>query len=103
MESVCSIVQKVGMVRAIAESESQFRNLIEGAPDAVFVQTDNRFAFVNAAVCRLFGAGSPRDLIGQPVMERFRADYHPIIEGRIRGLNERGQAQDLLAHICGAK
>ena len=96
---VHDVTERQRAEQALEESEAKFRTLIEGAPDAVFVQTDLRFAFINAAGCRLFGAQSPNELIGQPVMDRFRADYHAVIQARIRGVNERRQSQDLLEQV----
>ena len=37
-------------------SESNFRLLVENAPDAIFVQTRGQFAYLNAAAVALFGA-----------------------------------------------
>lgn len=44
----------------LRERERQFRSLVEGAPDMVFVVTDLVFSYVNPASCRLFGANSPK-------------------------------------------
>ncbi|MCX6358475.1 MAG: transporter substrate-binding domain-containing protein [Armatimonadetes bacterium] len=73
---------------SLSQSVRQFQLLLEGAPEAIFIQTDYRFHYVNAAACRLFGAAGPQELIGRPVMERFHADYHAAIADRIRRLNE---------------
>ncbi len=54
----------------IRESEARFRSLVEGSPDAIYVVDELRFAYVNAAACRLFGADSSEQLVGQPVLER---------------------------------
>lgn len=84
--------------RTVAEerlraSEERFRALVETAPDAIFVQTSHRFAYVNAAGCRLYGAESPDDLIGRPVLERFHPDYHDVAKRRIEALNVRREPQ----------
>ncbi len=103
VESIFSLAQditeRVRMEQALAESEAQLRSLIEGAPDAIFVQTNRRFAFVNAATCRLFGAKSPEELIGTPVLERVQADYRPAIEENIRAVNERGESRKLVEEV----
>lgn len=75
--------------RALVESERRFRSLVEGAPDAIFVQVGMRFAYVNEAACRLYGADSPDQLLGSPVMDRFHPRFHEAIRRRIEGLNDR--------------
>lgn len=68
---------------AVRENEERFRVLVEGAPDAIFVQSGMRFAYVNAAAVALYGASSPADLLGTPVMDRFDPVDHAEIGRRI--------------------
>jgi PAS domain S-box-containing protein len=70
--------------RALQESEERFRTILEHAPDGVFVEVDRRFAYVNAATLRLFGASSPEDLLGAPVLDRVHPDYRDLVGERIR-------------------
>jgi len=86
---------------ALRESEARFRALVETAPEAIFVQTNHRFAYINPAGCRLYGAPSEADLIGQPVMERVAPRYHDMVRGRIRALNEDRRPQPPMeyAHV----
>lgn len=72
--------------RALTESEDRFRQLVEAAPEAIFIETDYKFVFVNQAAIQLFGAQSADQLIGMPVMSRFHPDYHAIIGERIARL-----------------
>ena len=76
----------------LSASEKRFRTLVEIAPDAIFIQTNKCFAYVNAAALRLFGAARPEDLVGQPVLERFHPDFRDAVRERIRLLNEERQA-----------
>jgi PAS domain S-box-containing protein len=73
---------------ALLESEEKFRLVIESAPNAIFIQTEGQFAYVNPAACRLFGAASPDHLIGKPVLDQFHPDFREIVKERIRRLNE---------------
>ncbi len=50
---------------ALRRSESQFRALVEGAPDAVYVLIGGSFAYLNPVACRLFGANSPEEILGR--------------------------------------
>ena len=68
-------------------SEGRFRLLVENAPEAIFVQTEGKFAFVNPAARRLFGADSAEALLGKPVMDRFHPDFRALVAGRIQTLN----------------
>mgnify|MGYP000887703076 CR=1 FL=1 len=72
---------------ALAESEHRFRTFVENAPDAIFIQTQGRFAYLNPAAATLFGAADARQLLGRPVAERFRPEYGPVVAERIRRLN----------------
>jgi len=76
---------------ALKQSEARFRSLVEGAPDAIFVQTDWRFAYLNESAAALFGAESPEQLLGQPVMERFHPKVREIVAQRIVQLNVQKQ------------
>jgi len=78
---------------AVRENEERFRSLVEGAPDAIFVQTGGRFAYINAAARRLFGAAQDSDLLGQEILARVHPDHREAVVERIRATNE-----DLRSH-----
>lgn len=61
----------------------RYRQLVELSPEAIFIQRDGRFAFVNSALLRLLGAAAPDQILGRPVLDFV----HP--ESRARAL-ERG-------------
>ncbi|MGM0760267.1 MAG: PAS domain S-box protein [Thermodesulfobacteriota bacterium] len=68
-------------------SEARFRSLIENSPDAIFVQTQGHFTYLNSAAVSLFGAQNENDLLGKPVIERFHPDFHKEIQERIHKIN----------------
>jgi two-component system, cell cycle sensor histidine kinase and response regulator CckA len=72
---------------ALRESEEKFRSIVEGAPEAVFVQTGGLFAYLNDQALRLFGAKHNQDLRGKPVLDRFHPWFHEVIRERIHHLN----------------
>ena len=82
------VSERIKREKKLKESEERFRNIVEGAPDPIFIQTDKKFAYLNPAACRLFGIEPPEELIGEPVMDRFHPDYHEKAIERIRALNE---------------
>lgn len=74
--------------------EDYFKFLMDNAPDSIFIQTNWKFSYLNKNAVKLFGANSPRELIGTPVLERIKADFKKKAETRIRGLNEKKEIQD---------
>lgn len=85
--------------QALRENEERFRALVEGAPDAIFVQVDHRFAYVNEAAVLLYGAGTAGNLLGTPVMDRFDPAQRGEIARRIEGLNLRRERAPALEEI----
>jgi len=81
------LADRLSYEEAMVHSERRFRLLVEGAPDAIFIQTGGRFAYVNSAALSLFGAGSEQELLGQPILDRIHPDYRPMISERIRRIN----------------
>jgi PAS domain S-box-containing protein len=81
---------------ALSRSEEQFRTLVESAPDAIFIQFDGRFAYVNDAAIRLYGATSEGELLGREIVERVHPDYRTNILERIQSVNEDGKPAPLM-------
>ena len=69
------------------ESEERFRLLVESAPEIVFIQTEGRFAYLNPAAVRVFGARDAGELLGTDVLERFPPDLHEAVRGRMHTIN----------------
>ncbi len=89
--SIHDITETVKAETELKLSEERFRAMIEGAPDPIFIQTNHCFAFLNKRAIDLFGAQTPDELLGTPVMERFHPDYHDRIKQRIKTLNKDRQ------------
>lgn len=70
------------------QSEKRFRSLVEGAPDAIFIQTEGLFSFVNTAAVRLFGATSAEDLLGRPAIDRFHPDVRQTMLASAKELGD---------------
>lgn len=84
---IVNINQRRRAAIAFEVSEKQFRMLADNAPDAIFIQTREQFAYVNDAFCRLVGARSSQEVLGHSVYDLFHPDYHGKVKERIRLLN----------------
>jgi PAS domain S-box-containing protein len=85
------ITARVRTESALRESEEHFRLLADHAPEAIHIQTGGRFAYVNAATLRLFGAASADQFIGRPVVDRLHPDSRALLAERMRLTNEAHQ------------
>ena len=86
--------------RALQESESRFRLLVESAPEAIFVQTESKFTYLNPTAMELLGAKSLDELKGKPVVNCIHPDSHERINEKIDILNNKKQAIPLMEEIC---
>lgn len=75
----------------VEESEIRYRSLVDLSPDAIFVQSNGNFIFVNNSLVKLLGGINPHDLLGKHVLGFIHPDYHGIVRERIRQLREEGK------------
>ncbi|MDH7569930.1 MAG: PAS domain S-box protein, partial [Armatimonadota bacterium] len=85
---VRDVTDRERAAEALRESERNFRLLVESAPQAIFIQTGGRFAYVNPATVALFGARSPHELLGTPVLDRVHPEDRERARERVRLANE---------------
>ncbi len=85
--------------KRLKASEAQFRLLVENAPDAIFVQTEGRFAYLNDAAILLFGASSADKLLGNPVVNRFYSTDRDKIFERNQLLENENKAAPLFKEV----
>ncbi len=69
----------------VVESEKKYRQLVELSPDAIFIQSEGRFEFVNGATLALFGAKRAEELLGKPVLDFVPADHARSMSQRMAG------------------
>ena len=93
------ISEQKQMENALRQSEALFRNLINSAPEGVFVQAEGRFLFLNPAMVQIFGAGSAAELMGTDFMERMAPEYHEAIRSRIRVQGKTGKPVPLMDQV----
>ncbi|MEQ8191789.1 MAG: PAS domain S-box protein [Candidatus Eremiobacterota bacterium] len=72
----------------LLESNERFRAVVEAAPDAIFIQANGCFAYLNPAALSLFGCSDENQLLEHPVVEQFHPDCRSVVMERIKQLNE---------------
>src|ERR1700720_1449044 len=82
------------------ESEKRFRQLVEGAPEGIYINTGHVFRYLNAAALTLFGADTPEQMIGQSVLERYHPHYRAVGAERMRILLEKRIAVPVIEQQC---
>jgi PAS domain S-box-containing protein len=69
---------------ALRESEERYQQLFELSPDAVAVHAEGKIILVNAAAVRTLGAQSQDQILGREVAGFVDAEYHAVVNDRIR-------------------
>jgi PAS domain S-box-containing protein len=75
----------------LLSSEERYRSLVELSPDALFVQVEDRLAFVNSAGVKLFGATRPEELTDKSVREIVHPGDWKIFEQRLHHLHQEAK------------
>ena len=78
------------------QSETRFHQLFELIPDAVGIHQNGLWIFVNPAGAATFGAESPEQLIGTPVLDRVHPDDREKVMNRIRDQVSQGRQASLM-------
>ena len=70
-------------------SETNFQNLVDNAPDAIFIVIENRYQYVNTAALRLLGAPNAGAVLGTSAFDRIHPSLRVNIGERVKDLIER--------------
>ena len=89
---VHDISERVAANQALLESENRFRLLVESAPEAIFIETKGKFAYINKFATSLLGAEAADQLRNTSVLDRFHPDYHDVIKVRMSTLSQEKKA-----------
>jgi len=75
---------------AFRESEERYRQLVELSPDAVVVHTKGRVVYMNVAGAALFGASTPEELVGKPMLDLIYPADRELVHARIKQIDTEG-------------
>ena len=89
------IAERLWSEKKLQESEERYRRLVDQSPDAISVQSQGRFLFVNPAGVRLFGADHYRDLVGKAVPAVIHPDFREFVTEHICRVNAEGARTEL--------
>lgn len=84
---------------ALQQSEERFRQLVEMAPEAIFIRTRDQISYVNAAAVRLFGASGPEALVGVSMLELTTPEWHEDVREQMQFIDETGGSIDNLERV----
>jgi two-component system, cell cycle sensor histidine kinase and response regulator CckA len=78
--------------REIAETESRFETLLEVLPDPVVVHQNGRAVFANRAALEMYGAKTPEEIFGPPIIEFVAPEYRAFVQGRMARMLGAGES-----------
>jgi len=81
---------------ALQQSQASYTQLVEICPEAIFIQSEGKFAFLNNAAVKLFGATQPEELLGKPVIDLVHPKFHALVQERLQYLQEYKQPLPLV-------
>ncbi len=70
------------------EAADRYRLLVTHAPDAIFVNREDRVVLANQACVALFGAATEQDLLGKSPYELFHGDDHEAVREGIGSMRD---------------
>ena len=88
-QAICRDVTELKKARmALEESERRYRQLVELAPDGIYVRVEDECVFANRAMAAILGLERSDALIGRRVMDFYHPDCHEVARQRIKKLLE---------------
>jgi diguanylate cyclase (GGDEF)-like protein/PAS domain S-box-containing protein len=75
----------------LSESEDRYRKLVDLLPQAILVHTQGNIVFANAGAAHLFGARSPKHLLGSSIMKSVPEEFLNTMQRRMHLETEERQ------------
>lgn len=83
ISTVHDISERKEAEKALAESETKYRELVDNSPDAIAIYTEGIVVFVNNECLRLMAAKSANELLGKNVIEFVHPEYRSFVIERM--------------------
>ncbi len=75
LDVLCKInLAKEQTLQQLTESEARYHQLVAASPEPIYIYSDQKFVYVNAAGLKLYAATSEEELIGKPIREFIHPD-----------------------------
>jgi PAS domain S-box-containing protein len=91
---------------AARESAERYQRLVELVPDAIWIERDDRIAFLNRACVQLLGSDSAVRVLGRSPLEFIHPDFHVVAGARRQrlaaGLETNPQMEKQIVRLDGA-
>jgi len=81
---------------ALRESEQRNRHLVENAPIAIVIHSDEKFVFANPAAVQMLGAGSEKDLVGRSIWDIVHPDCRDAVRKRVQRIYQQAGAAPVI-------
>ncbi len=78
---------------ALQQAEERYRTLAEWTPEAIAVLRDGVMLYANPALSAMFGAHSPLELVGRPVLDLVHPAFHDVMRTQLRNLVRDGVSE----------
>lgn len=77
------VTQQRKIEESLKNSEARFRQIVDGAPEPIFVQADRKFVYVNKKTLELFKAKREVDLVGKEILDFVHPDSQERVKERM--------------------
>lgn len=84
------ITDKKRAEQALAESENEFRSLIELSPVPIAIIHNSKVVYFNTSATDLFGATSNKDVLNKSMFDFIHPDYHDLARQNVLLIAENG-------------
>jgi PAS domain S-box-containing protein len=95
-----NLAQRIAALRnqqELRQVQTSYQQLIELSPEAIFIQSEEKFVFVNSATIKLFGVTKSAELLGKSILDFVHPDSQAEVKKRIKYLREIQQQVPLKA------